>query len=119
MPTRLKVCPFCGSRKPGRPRGTTKSEGYKVSCGRPTGTTETEGYKVSGGRLTGTTESEGYGVGKIGGRPTGTIQAKGFQVKGQGRPDCMKTELADLSKQDLPSVTSGPESVNLSEEMLR
>ena len=31
---------------PGRPTGTTVSEGYSVSPGRPTGTTVSEGVRV-------------------------------------------------------------------------
>ena len=51
-----KKCKRCGGAldiaSPGRPRGTTASEGYGASGGRPRGTTASEGYGVfpSGGR---------------------------------------------------------------------
>jgi hypothetical protein len=37
-------------RKRGRPKGSTKANGYKVSNGRPKGTTKQNGFRVSGGR---------------------------------------------------------------------
>ena len=53
--TKCKVCKSPLSHSPGRPTGSTASEGYKVGRkgGRPTGTTVSEGYKTgqSGGRL--------------------------------------------------------------------
>ena len=116
-PIRCKKCKYCNhdmKKKVGRPKGSTRSAGFKVgtSGGRPRSTTVGEGYlvskeggrprKASGkptgssevlgnrkglracGRPIGSTEANGSGVGKSGGRPTGSTQANGFDSSKAG-----------------------------------
>ena len=65
----FRSCPKCGSDVPvakkrcvcgcnfqkqrGRPKGTTRGEGYGTSGGRPVGTTGEKGFATSGGRPVG------------------------------------------------------------------
>ena len=96
----FRSCPQCGDNVPaarkrqcvcgcnlkkgrGRPKGTTRIEGYGASGGRPVGTTAEEGYGVSPGRPVGTTAEGGYGVSPR--RPVGTTAEKGYGVS-SGRP---------------------------------
>ncbi len=116
---------YCVGKDGGRAEGTTEAKGHSVGKegGRPEGTTEAEGYSAGkeGGRPKGTTEAEGYSVGKWSGRLRGTTRNEGYDVKGQGRPDSMKSELAQFPEQDLPSLesTCNPDFSNLTEDMLR
>ena len=105
-----KKCKRCGGAlditSPGRPRGTTASEGYGASGGRPKGTTANEGYGVShsGGRPRGTTASEGYGVSHSGGRPRETTASEGYGVSHSGgRPKGRHQDIPFNDNISLPS----------------
>ena len=110
--TKCKLCKSSLTHSPGRPTGTTASEGSDVSLGRPTGTTASEGSDVSLGRPTGTTASEGSDVSL--GRPTGITASEGYDVP-QGRPTgTTASEGYDVS-QGRPTGTTASEGYDVSQ----
>ena len=113
----FQLYPRCGSEVPvakkrcvsgcnfqkqhGRPKGTTRGEGYGTTGGRPVGTTGgrpvsttgENGFATSGGRPVGATVEKGFCAGTSGGRPVGTTVEKGFCVgTSGGRPSDKKVD---------------------------
>ena len=111
VPMAKKRC-VCGcnfQKQHGRPKGTTRGEGYGTTGGRPVGTTGgrpvsttggrpvsttgENGFATSGGRPVGATVEKGFCAGTSGGRPVGTTVEKGFCVgTSGGRPSDKKVD---------------------------
>ena len=104
-PVRSNKCKHCNTdlkKKRGRPVGTTKSVGYRVSTGRPRKTTANDSLSSvapdleQGGKPTKSSSDEtkrkpsgsiGVGVCRTRGRPMGSTEVNGFGVgKSGGRP---------------------------------
>ncbi|OQV26263.1 hypothetical protein BV898_00381 [Hypsibius exemplaris] len=75
----------CASKR-GRPKGSTKANGYKVSPGRPKGTTRQNGYKASPGRPS-TKNSTGHPEARadVGYRDTGGPSQAPYHLFEKGR----------------------------------
>jgi hypothetical protein len=91
-----------GAKKPrGRPKGTTKANGFKASTGRPKErTVEKVEKKASRGRPVGTTVENGYKASK--GRPVGTTVENGYKAS-KGRPVGTRRQKGNRSGRDPPS----------------
>ncbi|XP_055337704.1 uncharacterized protein LOC129587807 [Paramacrobiotus metropolitanus] len=89
----------------GRPKGSTRANGYKVSSGRPVGTTRDNGYRVSTGRPSGTTRVRGCKVSP--GRPKKDASRQVKTEFSMGQSDAgiyLPIQVTDIS----PSMTVVP-----------